>query len=553
MERLMFTGGEILTMDERYPIAERIVIEDNIIVHVGDKDSTKSFIDSTQQKYQTIELDGQTVIPGFIESHVHPTFYGMTQFQVNCRPDNTGSIREIISKLKSGINGIKNGWLIGAGYDDTLLKELRHPTRYELDDVSTSIPVVVIHISGHFAVGNSVALNRAGISRDSLDPVDGKIIRDNMGEPTGLLWEIGAVRLLNSVIPKPDQKDLIKYTKIALSVALSKGITTIHDMAVGLTGGSDAGLSVVEAYQKLVENKDLSVRVRGFLRGDEEIMAKIDKTWWGDPSNYTGNQEMFRMCGVKYWADGSIQGLSAALSSPYQCCADDMVIGDLNYSQSTLNRMVSDVIDFGWQVAVHANGDRAIESALRAFENAIDQYNGTTKSRYRLEHVQVVSQRQLEVIKSLGVVCSFFINHIYYWGDRHRDRFLGAARSKVMDPVGSAAEMGIRFGMHSDCPVTMMDPLFSIWVAVNRLTSSGLNLGEEERLGIWRALKAFGSDAACLVGDEGRYGVLREGYVADLCLLSENPLKVAPMKLKDISVSSVMVDGKWKYGDMLNN
>lgn len=543
---ILLRNGRILTMAEGLQTSDQVLVADGKIAAVGSK-AVEERLHYSKRDIDIVDLQGKTVVPGFIESHVHPTMFGLNRTNVDCRPPGIVSIAGMIDALKGRVDSKSEvKWIIGHGYDDTGVAEMRHPNRGDLDNVSVTQPVVVTHISGHFMAVNSKALELAGITSDTKDPIDGKVCRDSAGQPTGLLWEIGAVRLMSAVMPKPSADDLVRATEDALLFAASRGITTVHDMAVGLTGGHDAVWTGIEAYRNLESSGKLPVRVRGFLRGDAEFMDAIPVEMTPVGGAVYGKEALFKVVGVKYWADGSIQGLSAALNAPYSCCETNT--GDLNYSLDTLAEMISKADKAGFQVAVHTNGDRAIDVTLDAFARI--RKGEPTKGgwkRHRLEHAQVVSHEQLRRMVELSVNASFFINHVYYWGDRHRDRFLGVDRAMYMDPLRTAKELGVVYGVHSDCPVTLMDPLFSLWVACNRKTANGLELGKNECVSPGEGMRALGSGAAMLTGDEQEIGALKEGSLADLVVLDANPLEVPPAELKDIAIDGVMMNGNWTY------
>jgi len=535
--RLVLLGGRIVTMDPAKPDAEALAVAGGRVLAAG---STGPVLEAAGTDAQRFDLGGATVVPGLIESHVHPTFFGLSRSWVDCRPPQRASIADIVSELAARVRGDAGEWVQGFGYDDTLLAEQRHPGRADLDRASARVPIVITHISGHFAVANSAALAEAGVHRDTPDPEDGRFVRDGSGEPTGLLWEIGAVRHVMSHMPPPSPADLRDATLEALRYAASRGITTVHDMAVGTHGGAH----VLGIYRELADEHRLPVRVRGFLSGELLAGHRPDSASAaaGPNGRATGR---FRLTGVKYWADGSIQGLSAALTEPYLCAGGST--GELNYSQDRFRAMIGQAHRAGFQVAIHANGDRAVDAAIDALSHAMTRYPrcGAEGPRHRLEHVQVVRPGQLERMRDLGISASFFINHVYYWGDRHRERFLGASRAAAIDPLASARRAGLRFGLHSDCPITPMDPLFTWWAAVNRVTSGGTVLGPDERLGVWDALAALTRDAAYLAGDEGQLGMLRAGHLADLVVLGGDPGQDGGSRIRSLPVQRVMVGGRF--------
>lgn len=536
--RLVLLGGRIVTMDTASPSAEALAIAGDRVLAAG---TAASVLEAAGPGAERLDLNGSTVVPGLIESHVHPTFFGLTRSWVDCRSPGRASIAEIVSALAERARAGAGEWVQGFGYDDTLLADQRHPDRGDLDQASAVVPIVITHISGHFAVANSAALARAGVTRDTADPEDGRFVRDGSGQPAGLLWELGAVRHVTSRVPPPGPADLRTATLDALRYAAAHGITTVHDMAAGIHGG----LGVLGLYRKLASESRLPVRVRGFLSGEllDDYLADGEPPGGGPVAGpVAGTGDWFRLAGVKYWADGSIQGLSAALSEPYSCRDDS--IGELNYSQDRFRAMVLRAHSAGFQVAIHANGDRAVDAATDALSAAMAGHP-RQDPRHRVEHAQVIRPHQLQRLRDLGISASFFINHVYFWGDRHRDRFLGASRAAALDPLASARRAGLRFGLHSDCPITPMDPLLTWWAAVNRRTSTGAELGPGERIEVWEALAALTRDAAYLAGDERRLGSLRPGSLADLVILDGDPAEEAGARIRSLPVRQVMVGGRF--------
>lgn len=530
---VVLTNGRILTMDPSRPRASAIAVAGGRVIAVG---GDQEVIEQAAKRSRRIDLDGQAVVPGFIESHVHPTFLGLSDTWVDCRSPLNRTIEDMVERLRSRAQLSRAGeWVRGFGYDDTALKDDRHPDRSDLDRASSEVPILITHISGHFAVANSAALAAAEVTSHTPNPNDGRFVQDGAGRPTGLLWELGAVRYVNAHIPPLVADDVFQANSRALAIAASRGATTVHDLGVGITGGQVA----VTVYEEMAKEERLPIRVRGFLAG--ELLPSLSPELFPiNRAETVGTLADYRLVGVKYWADGSIQGLSAALHEPY--CCDPRASGELNYTPGELRGKVTRAHELGFQVAIHANGDRAVDAAIDAIEYAMVS-SPRPDPRHRLEHVQVVHPHQLAKMRRLGINASFFINHVYYWGDRHRDRFLGRQRARDIDPLRSARQEGLPFGLHSDCPITPMDPLFTWWAAVNRRTSGGDLLGPHQRLEVEEALCALTTDAAYLVYDESYLGRLREGYAADLVILSEDPLTVDPNAIKDIQIQQVMVRG----------
>lgn len=383
-----------------------------------------------------------------IESHVHPVFFGLIRNWTDGRSPLNGSIADIQGALRRDLGSLAEGkWLRGWGYDDTLLAEGRHPRREDLDAVSLDVPIVVSHISGHFAVANSRALELAGIHEDRADPSDGRFVREESGTLTGLMWEMGAVHAILDAIPPVSEQDVKNAAVYAAGVAAERGMTSIHDLGVGIMAGD----LEIETWRNLAAASQIPTRVTGYVRSDlalrylEEAPDLFARAAVGN----------YRVVGAKFWSDGSIQGLSGALKEPYSCL--DTECGELLYSPEELAGLLRRIDDAGGQCAVHANGDLAISTVADAFA-ALRADSRQSDPRHRVEHLQIASANDISSLVASGSVASILANHVYYWGDRHRDRFIGAERAARIDPTRDAQDGGLHFGMHSDCPSRRWTP-----------------------------------------------------------------------------------------------
>lgn len=527
---LVLANGNVVTMDAAQPRAEAVAVRDGFVQAVGSLAEVRA---AAGRGAETVDLAGRTVLPGLIESHVHPVFTGRTMGWADCRTPPRASIEDLLTALGDQAHrSVEPEWIRGWGYDDTLLADDRHPTRDDLDRVSSTRPVLISHISGHFAVANSAALHAAGIDAATPDPVNGRIVGDATGRPTGLLWELGAVNQVFAAVPAPRDAEVDEALLGALHLAAAQGITTLHDLGVGFS----AGPAELAAYRRLDAAGRLPVRVFGFAVAEQllPLLAAGEESWGGT----SGGRFVLR--GAKCWADGAIQGMTAALGSPYHCAPD--LQGELLHAPGKLANLIAAVHDAGGQVAVHANGDRAVEAAVDAIESAM-RARPRAEPRHRIEHCQVTSAEMLHRMARLGIEASFFINHVYWWGDRHADRFLGPERAADIDPLKWAQDAGLRFGVHSDCPITPMDPLRTLATCVRRSTSSGRTLGAAQQIDVHRALAALTTDAAYLVGAEDRLGRLAPGFAADLVVVSADPYRARGDELSEITVEQVMVAG----------
>ncbi|WP_051166337.1 amidohydrolase [Amycolatopsis orientalis] len=527
---LVVLGGTVLTLDRGGTRASALAARDGRIAEVGDDRAIAALAgpDTT-----VLDLAGRAVVPGFVESHNHPSFFGMAL----AAPVDAGSppndrISDIADRVRQAARDFGPGeWIKGFRYDDTLLADNRHPTRHDLDPASPGNPVLLTHVTGHFSVANSAALRAVGITAATPDPPGGVIARDERGEPTGLLIETAAF-LVNSAMPAQGPDELAHALQLADAEYLRNGVTSVHDTGIGLIGGEQE----LAAYRMLTRAGKLRTRVHGYLFHTLVPGLAEGTPEPPDPSDPDG----FTMNGVKIVADGSIQGRTGCLAEGYTC--DPGEHGMMLLEPDDLSRRIAALDAAGWQVAVHGNGDAAIDAIIDGYAR-LGAPEGTGR-RHRIEHCQTAREDQLDRMAENGIAASFFIKHVYYWGDRHRDVFLGPERARRISPLASARSRGIHFGLHSDTPVTPVPPLEGIWCAVARQTSSGRLLGPEQAIDVEAALRGYTIDAAYLAGEEASKGSLEVGKLADLIVLSEDPTTVDPSRIRDLTVDATVIGGQ---------
>lgn len=536
----VYRGGTVITLDEAVPEATALAIRDGRIVAVGSDAAVGAHIG---EDTVVTDLGGNTVVPGFIDSHSHLVFQGMSLARfvdLNAPPiGEVRSIEQLIERLRDRAADTPRGkWVIGFGYDDTLVTEHRHPTREDLDRVSTEHPVWVNHVSGHMGVGNSLALAAGGVNADSPDPEGGVIHRDpRTGEPTGLLEESAAMGpVLLKAFGSIGPQDLLAAIDAAVTDYLSKGVTTAQD-----------GAASAETLEGLAY-----ARSQGLLRARVVAYPTIDVTLKQLEGEYQWpfkDDGFLKLGATKLFSDGSIQGYTGYLSHPYHLPRDPAKADYRGYPQTARDKLAQQVMAVhrsGGQVAVHGNGDAAIDDILYAIERAQAEAP-REDARPVIIHAQMAREDQLDTMAELGVIPSMFNMHTYYWGDRHRDIFIGPERAARISPMRSAEQRGIPFTLHADTPVVPMEPLRMLWSAVTRQTSGGNVLGPEQRVSAERALRALTIDAARQYFDEDEKGSIAVGKLADLVVLDGNPLAVAPDDILAIEVVQTLVDGEVAY------
>ena len=526
--------GKIYTIDDSRPEAEGVAIHHGRISYVGDANEARR---QGGPQAEVIDLAGRVALPGFVESHSHPILLGRYLEEVDCRY--CSSLEEITEALRQRAKETPPGqWVVGNGYDHTLLKESRHPTRSELDRASDEHPVLLRNITVHNVVANSRALGLAGVTGKTPDPEGGRIGRDGSGEPEGVLWE-WAQDLVHSHLPETSVEDVRRQLENATEEYLSAGVTSVVDAALGLANG----MRDAEAYARVAEDGGLSVRL-----GAAIVYPLWKELQGGDGPGleWLGDPERVRPLAVKFFQDGSIQIRTAALRQPYYG-ETEPADHHLIWPQEELDRMVADAHSSGWQIWTHGNGDAAIGSILDAYEKALTS-DPRTNHRHRIEHCQTAGEDQLDRISDSGIAVSFFAPHVWYWGDRHYKLFLGPERAARIDPLASALRRDIRFGLHNDSPVTPISPLLSVGTAVSRLTSGGRVLGTEQAITVSQALRSMTLDSAYLAFEEELKGTLTEGKLGDVVILDADPHEVDLQEIKDIPVAMTIVGGEVVYG-----
>ena len=535
-EHQVFVNGEVLTMDDDNRIVEAISVRGDRIERVG---STPDIMASVTDDTLVVDLRGRALLPGFIDAHGHFPGSGLTVIAADVSSPPIGEVRSIddlVAAMQSQIERTPEGyWIQGAGYDDTLLAEMRHPTREDLDRVSSELPVALTHVSGHIMSVNSVALELLDIDASTPDPEGGVIGRmPGSNEPNGVLEEtarLEAMRIAQDLGP------VIVYqlVKAAVRDYSQKGVTTAQagGMVTGLLRALKLGSDFGIIPQRLI-------LFPFFSEEGEAILA-------GEFSLDDFNTDRVAMPAVKIVADGSIQGYTGYLSEPYHVPykGDESYRGYPAVSREDLFEQVSALHKAGYQLAVHGNGDESIEDILDAFEAAQAEYP-VDDPRMILVHSQMARADQVARMRALGVTPSFFSAHTWYWGDRHRDIFMGPDRAADMSPAKWAQDNGVRFSSHLDTPVTPMLPLQAVWSMVHRISSGGDVIGPEQRIGVMDALRAVTIDAAWQVFKEGEVGSLEPGKLADLVVLSANPLD-DPMNMRDLTVERTIVGGVTIY------
>ena len=525
----LWVGEHIITFDDAHADATAVAIEGERIVWVGRREDWRG------EAQQTVELGERALLPGFIDAHGHLSFSARTANLANVASPPVGAVGDIASLqaiLRSyiGERGFAPGeWVVGIGYDDSLIEEQRHPDRDDLDAVSDAHPIALIHVSGHLATANSLALERAGINKDTPDPLGGVIRRRAGGEPNGVLEETATAAVRYSVMGGGDLSAADIHA--ALGIYAGHGITTVQDGA--------ASVAELERFAEVADTDGLALDVEVYL-------AAMDPQFRMPEGRALGvYQNRVKLGGIKLFLDGSPQGKTAYLSEPYFVPPpgkDAQYRGYPMVPQAFVDSKVGRFAAANVPMLVHCNGDAAAEMLLDALDRASERAP-LGDHRTVMIHAQTVREDQIDRMAVLGVVPSYFSAHTFYWGDWHRDSVLGRERARRISPTRSTLARNMPFTVHNDAPVVPPDMIRLVWATANRLTRSGQVLGEAQRLDTLEALRAITVNAAYQSFEECCKGTLTPGKQADLVVLSRDPLSMPAADLLDLDVVETVSRG----------
>jgi len=532
----VYVNADVVTVDDGKPSAESVAVRDGRILAVGSRAEVES---AAGDGVETRDLQGGTLLPGFIDAHGHLTYVNRNLLSANLASPPVGSantIADVIELLKAQQREFPDApWISGFGYDDSLLAEKRHPTREELDQVSTDRPVVITHVSGHLMSCNSRCLELAGITAGTEDPAGG-VIRRKAGtrEPDGVLEET-AMYPLGKVVPVPDVPAQVALLAATQKYYASYGITTVQD-----------GASTKEALDVLQAAADEGKLFLDVVSFPHQSMG-IEAVKKYPPSAQYAHH--YRVGGVKVHLDGSPQGKTAWLTKPYFHPPEGQPDDYVGYPTLT-DEQLQGFVDYAFEndipLLAHANGDAAADQMINAVAAASRKF-GRADRRPVMIHAQTVREDQIDSLVEEGIVPSYFAAHTFFWGDWHRDSVLGEERASRISPLRSSADKGLRYTVHNDTPVVPPDMMRLLWASVNRVTRSGRILGEEQRATVMEGIRAMTIDAAYQYFEEGSKGSIEPGKRADFVILDRNPLKVDPMTIKDIAVLETIKDGVTVY------
>jgi predicted amidohydrolase YtcJ len=530
---MIIIGGPVVTMAGDTPVtAEAVVIDNGRITFVGSAaEAMKAKAADTKVK----DLGGKTLMPGFIDGHAHAQQFGTQAIGANllAPPDGeVNTIDDVVAKLKAfaaGPDVKRTGWIFGVGYDDALLG--RHPTRHDLDKVSTTVPVMATHISGHFMAVNTLGLKMIGYDAAATNPEGGVIRREADGKtPNGVLEELAAMPFMVKFLTPTTDADKDYFLKKGMELAKSYGYTTVNE---GRMFGPMSAVMEDAAKRGL-----LDIDFIGWM--DYSNRTELDRAFSKTYSNH------YRLGGLKITLDGSPQGRTAWRTKPYLIPPDGQKPGYKGYPAIPDTAQVQAYIDEayakGWPVKVHTNGDAAIDQLMTALAPVVAKY-GVKPGQTILIHGQFIRPDQVKRLKELGIFPSLFPMHTFYWGDWYK-KIIGPDLAMTISPMRSVLNTGLHVTSHTDAPVALPNLMQVVWATTNRTSRSGTVMGEGERLTPYEAMKTITLWGAEQFGEEAKKGSIEVGKEADLVVLSDNPITMDPTKINSVVVLETIKDGK---------
>lgn len=535
---------------EKTEYKQALYYENGIIQKVG---TNEEILKLKDENTKVINMEGKTILPSFIDSHSHFSAVANSFLQVDL--NECTSFKEIKNKIleyKAKNNIADDEWIIANGYDNNILKEQRHPDINFLNTLEIDNPIVLKHKSEHMGVFNKNALEALEINETTKSPEGGKIeIKD--GKLTGYLEETAFVNYLKKV-PMPSMDKLLKAYEKAQDEYLSYGITTLQEGYMSK--------ELLNIYKELIKQNKLKLDVVGYP--DYDSIKEYAHTF---PSSYKKYNKHFKILGIKMILDGSPQGRTAWMKEPYEPEKQNIIENKEDYKgypamkYDDIVRNIKFAKENGLQILAHCNGDATAEEYIKALQECEENEQSYPKQeniqmqecaqqekklnnnnakkikdlRPVIIHAQLISKEDLLKAKEIGAIPSFFVAHVYYWGDVHIKNF-GINRASRISPVKEAVDNNIIFTLHQDSPIIKPNMLETIWCAVKRQTKSGKILGENERISVYDALKGVTINAAYSYFEETKKGSIEEGKKAQLVVLDKNPLEVPVDEIPNIEI-----------------
>jgi predicted amidohydrolase YtcJ len=533
---LLLINGKIVTVDPEFSILEAVAVRDGKIIKRGTTSEMKLWKGS---RTEVIDLAGKMVLPGLIDSHLHMVGTGVALSQINCRTPPIKSVANLVDAVREKASDVKPGeWILGRGWDQAKLSDHRDPNRWDLDEVSPENPVWLTRTCGHISVVNSRALEIAGVSKDTPQPMGGHIVKDENGEPTGLLQEGPAMDLVRRYIPPQDLEGTAKAIKRA-SNSFSE---------VGITGVIEAGIEPLDmrAYQRVATDGELTVRVNMMLRGRiadesaEESVARIMDfpitTGYGD--------DLLKFLGLKLLIDGGVGGRTALLREPYE--DDPENIGILTMTEEDLQKRVDAGNLAGMMVGIHCAGGKAMDIVLNALEET-DKIKPIKGRRFAIIHAYQPTEQNFKTCRRLGITVASQPSFLYYLGESYYKN-VGHERSEWLKPHRAWIDNDIMVASGTDSPVTPYPPFPSLWASIARRTEvDNVQMGTEQCITREEAIQLYTIKGAYHTFEEATKGSIEPGKLADMIIVDRDILTCPLDDIRETKVLRTILGGRTVY------
>ena len=553
-DRLLIHNGTVITLEPDQLVAEAVLVERGRIVRIG---PSSRLLPLATPETEVIDLNGRTLLPGFIDSHTHPvlsTFmHGMVDlsgFTHRTNDDVWNHLRDTVRKFEDG------DWIICRGLDPVLIPDLKTPDIAFLDSIAPNNPLFIVSQSLHSYWANSLAFAAAGIDHLTPDPsMSSYYEKDDQGNLTGYIAEQEAFTPFRLVLLAALGKaTLAEHCVQVMDDYAANGFTTITSL-----GLSTSDSNLIRLYDHLSSEHPSAVNqllaVLGYLPTRKPTTRHVAFVRFDAagllPASSDNGDDFFRIAGIKFWYDGAPYAGTMYLREPYldtDFNHDKLHIGcdhtgEALLSQEDFTDTIRQYQQAGWQIAVHAQGDTAIQETVQAFEDAGAQ----PEHRHRIEHCLLLEESTISNMQRIGLNPSFHINHLYYYGETLRDQIIGAERTDRMLPVRAAIDADLISSLHADQPMFASEPFSLMHTAVNRRTREGSEIGADHAISVEEALKAVTINAAWQIKMEDRIGSIRVGKLADFVIVDRNPLETPKSELRTITVDQTIVNGQTTF------
>ncbi len=536
MADLALINGKVITVDEKFSYVEAVSVKDGRIQAVG---STEEIKQLTGPETEVVDLKGKTLMPGLIDSHIHVPGTGSALMMINCRTPPMYSIEDMKKAVAEKVKEAKPGeWVLGRGWDQAKLAEQRNPSRYDLDEVSPDNPVILTRTCGHLLVANSAALKIGGITKDTPQPVGGQIVKDENGEPTGMLEEGPAMNIVRNMVPPEGIDDYMRQIKTACDAFNAVGITSVID------GGNRS--DHMAAYQLLKEKGELTVRSNMMLAAIqnsepiEDSLKRINEfpllSGYGD--------DLLKHQGLKILIDGGIGGRTALLREHYEGDPDDY--GLLTVPVENLQKLVDAANRRGMLCGIHCCGGKAMDIVIEAFKKT-DKIKPIKGRGFYLIHAYQPSEQNFKDCIEYGINVASQPDFLYYLGDSYINS-VGLDRCKWLKPHRAWLDHGIMTAAGTDSPVTPYPPFPCLWASVARETEIGkVCLGEDQKVTREEAVRMYTINGAHLTFEQDIKGSIEPGKLADMVVLDRDIMTCPEYDIKDTNVLATYLGGEVVY------